>query len=116
MRAAQSRVGIIDSAGEVRRAVESCARALPVPVRFLKIGATAAAGTVGVGLLTRMLRPRRRMNGVATPSGMTRFLISELVVGLLLPLCRSYLFNNRGDAAPPQPSPGGLLSRLFRGR
>ncbi len=113
MRAAQTRVGVIDSAGEVRRAVAGCAHALPVPVRFLKIGATAAAGTIGAGLLVRMLRSRHAVPAAA-PSGWMRFLVSELTVGLLLPLCRSYLLASREDRGA-EPRPGGWLSRLLKG-
>ncbi len=114
MRSAQSRVGVIDAAGEVRRALTGCVRALPVPAGVLKFGATAAAGTFGAGLLVRLLRPRRRASAPRASSGWGRHLLSELLVGLLLPLCRSYLLGNRGGAAPESRSPG-LLSRLCKG-
>ncbi len=94
-RAAQSRLDVIDSCGDVRRAAASCAGVLPVSARYLKIGALVAGGAVGTGLLLRLLpRARRKSAAVAVSftSRVTRLLISELLAGLALPLCRQYFF------------------------
>ncbi len=119
MRVAQSRLGVLDALADVRRGVDGCIRALPLPARFLKLGALAAVGAVAAGMLRHLLPFSRRKS---TPPAMGRFVFSELLAGLVLPLCRSYLLDRpavqeerRGRAeAASRPRRGGFFSRLLR--
>ncbi len=118
-RAARTRVGLIDSCADVRRSVGGCVRALPVPARYLRLGAMAAGGALGAGLLVRLLSFSRRKSSSAVASvsmRLGRVLVSELLVGFALPLCRQYFFGAQQPEASPRPAPraAGILGRLLR--
>ncbi len=121
MRSARSRLALVTSLGSAGRGVERCVDALPVPTKALKYGAAVVAGLAGVTLL-RALFSRRSATAVvpavapaASPHRQVgRYLFSETVLTLLLPLCRRYLL---GADAGTLSHPGGLLGRfLHKGR
>ncbi len=117
MRSAQSRLGVVTSLGAARRGVGRCANALPLPGAALRVGAAALAGLAGVALLRSLASSRRAAAAAATAAPdsrrMGRYLLSEAVLTLLLPLCRRYFLGAAADSGSN--SPGGNLDRLLKG-
>ncbi len=114
MRSAESRLGVVDSVEGVRKGVGACVDALPVSARVLRIGGTAAAGLLGVGLVRGLLPivrgktpPPPAPAAPAAGSGVAGYLLTQIVVSLVLPVCRSFLTGKLG---------GSLLERLLAPR
>ncbi len=102
MRSAQSRLGVVTSLGAARRGVGRCADALPVSAAALKLGSAALAGLAGVALVRALFTSRRAAAAASAPAPasrqMGRYLLSETVLTLLLPLCRRYFFGKEASA------------------
>ncbi len=115
MSSAQSRLGIVAALGAARRGVGHCVDAIPVPAGALKMGAAAFAGAALLRLLVASRRAAScRKAAAATPppvqTGAGRYLLSETVLTLLLPLCRRLFL---GDIGPDGTLSGGVLERLL---
>ncbi len=115
MRSAQSRLGVVTSLGLAGRGVGRCINALPVPMGALKVGAAAFAGLAGAAVLRSMVSRRPASSAAVCPppassgKGVGRYLISEALLTLLLPLCRRWFL---GDNSP---QPGSLADKLLGG-
>ncbi len=120
MRSAQSRMGLLSSLASARRDVGRCVDAIPVSVRTLKLGGAAFAGLAGVALLRLIFSSGRRKSTVtpaaplasASPQrSMGRYLLTESIVVLLLPLCRRLLLR---DGPMPSTRLGGIVDNLLK--
>ncbi len=118
MRSAQSRLGLVSSLGAARRDVMHCAELLPRSARALRLGAGIAGGLAGVVLLRALLPSRRRPAAPAAvpvraprKNGMGRYLLTQSVALLFIPLCRHYLL---GENTPVSTRLVPLIEHLFR--
>ncbi len=129
MRAVQSRVGLLSSLDSAGKGVSRCVQALPLPGQVLRVAGAVSAGFAGVMLL-RLILPSRRpapkalpvaaaVPARSQPQGLSRYLVTETIVMLLLPLLRRYLLGRDAAAAPATPPAVAkgvdkLVSRLMR--
>ncbi len=121
MRAAQSRLGIVSSLDDARRDMGRCVDLLPVSARMFRLGVGVAAGLAGVVVLRSLWPARRRkpapapaavVRGAAAPGhGAVRYLLSQSLALLLIPLCRYYFL---GEKSPVAARLAPMIDRVFR--
>ncbi len=123
-RAAESRLGVLSSLESAGKGVRRCVDALPLSAQAFRIGSAVAAGMGGMLLLRALVPSRRRPAAPQQPAPaptqrhLGRYLLTETIVMLAIPLCRRYLLGT-GHETPAQVSNAAaavdkLVSRLLR--